>query len=135
MKKDKIKIMYIIPSLQSGGAERFIIDLINNLNKDNFEVKLLSFNGAGFFKDEVLDSGINLEILNKKNKIDLKNFYLIYKSIKKFKPDIVHTQLGGDIHGKIAAKIAGVKKIVSTEQNVLDNNSFFINFLKRLKIY
>lgn len=131
MSNKKIKILYIIPSLSSGGAERFILDLIYNLNKDVFEPSLLMFNGGGFFLNELNETGINYNILNKKYKIDLLNFYKIFKYIKNSKPDIVHTQLGGDVYGKIAAKLAGIKKIVSTEQNVNINDNKIIFFLKR----
>lgn len=127
----KIKIVYIIPSLNSGGAERFILDLIYNLNLDIFEPCLLLFNGKGFFYSEAVEAGLKIKVLKKSCKIDIFNFYNIYKYIRKIKPDIVHTQLGGDIYGKFAAKLAGVKGIVSTEQNVLINDGKLINFLKK----
>lgn len=132
MNNKKIKILYIIPSLASGGAEKFILDLVNNLNHDIFEIKVLAFNGGGFFEEEFIKRNINLKILKKKFKLDLFNFYQICKEIKFFSPDIVHTQLGGDIYGKIAAKLMGVKKIVSTEQNVLDNDNFIVRFFKKI---
>jgi len=130
-KNKKIKILYIIPSLNSGGAERFLLDLIYNLNLDIFDPYLLLFNGKGFFYSEALDKGLNIKVLKKKFKIDFLNFYNIYKHIKKIKPDIVHTQLGGDIYGKMAARLAGIKNIISTEQNVLINDNKVIKLLKK----
>ncbi len=132
MNQSKIKILYIIPSLASGGAEKFILDLINNLNHDIFEIKLLSFNGGGFFEEEFIKSNVDFKILKKRFKFDVYNFYQICREIKNFSPDIVHTQLGGDIYGKIAAKFLRVKIIISTEQNVLDNDNFIIRFFKRI---
>ncbi len=131
MRKNKIKILYIIPSLSSGGAERFILDLIKNLDKDIFDPCLLLFKDKGLFYQEALDNNISIKTLKKKFKIDFVNFYNIYKYIKNIKPDIVHTQLGGDVYGKLAAKIAGVSKIVSTEQNVYLNDGIIIRFLKK----
>jgi glycosyltransferase involved in cell wall biosynthesis len=130
-KNKKIKILYIIPSLNSGGAERFILDLIYNLNLDIFDPYLLLFNGKGFFYSEALDKGLNIKVLKKKFKIDVFNFYNIYRHIKKIKPDIIHTQLGGDIYGKMAAKLVGTQNIISTEQNVLINDNKVIKFLKK----
>ncbi|HOZ53138.1 MAG TPA: glycosyltransferase [bacterium] len=127
----KIKILYIIPSLNSGGAERFILDLIYNLNPEVFETSLLLFSGQGFFYSEAISRGLGVKVLKKRFKIDILNFYNIYRHIRKIKPDIVHTQLGGDIYGKIAAKLAGVKSIVSTEQNVLVNDNKIIKFFKK----
>jgi glycosyltransferase involved in cell wall biosynthesis len=130
--KKKIKILYIIPSLASGGAERFILDLIYNLDKENFEASLLLFNGKGFFYSEAVKEGLKVKVYNKFCRLDFFNFFKIYNYIKKEKVDIVHTQLGGDIYGKIAAKLAGVKNIISTEQNVLKNDSKLVLFLKKM---
>lgn len=130
MSNKKIRILYIIPSLASGGAEKFVLDLISSLDQNIFEAKLLTFNGGGFFEELARNRKINLEILRKRTKLDLINFYLVYKSIKNFKADIVHTSLGGDVYGKMAAKLAGVKSIISTEQNVLENDNSVIRFLK-----
>lgn len=135
--KEKIKILYIIPSLQSGGAERFILDLIYNLDQEKFFPQLLLFNSRGqeVFYQEAVSHKIKIKIIEKRFKIDLLNFFQVYKYIKKNKPDIVHTQLGGDVYGKLAAKLAGIKKIISTEQNVLHNDGRVIRFLKRRTAY
>ncbi len=130
--KKKIKILYIIPSLASGGAERFILDLIYNLDKEKFDPSLLLFNGKGFFYPEAVERGLKLKVYRKLCRLDLINFFRICGYIKRERPDIVHTQLGGDIYGKIAAKLFGVKKIVSTEQNVLNNDSRLVFFLKKI---
>ncbi|MFA5644637.1 MAG: glycosyltransferase [Patescibacteria group bacterium] len=130
--QSKIKILYIIPSLSSGGAERFILDLIYSLDKNIFEPSLLLFDKKGLFYDEAINKGIKIETLKKNFKLDLFNFYKIYKYIKKEKPAIVHTQLGGDIYGKLATKLIGGIKIVSTEQNVLQNDNIVNTFLKKI---
>ena len=132
MDQKKIKIVYIVPSLASGGAERFIIDLINSLDKNVFTASLLLFSGKGFFYQEALDSGIKIKVIKKRFKFDVINFLKICSYIKLKKPDIVHTQLGGDVYGKLAAKIMGVKIIVSTEQNVLENDKKIVFNLKKM---
>lgn len=131
-KNSRTKILYIIPSLAPGGAERFILDLIYNIDKEKFEPVLLMFNGGGFFLKEFRKRKIDYRILNKKYKVDINNFVEIYKYIKKIKPDIVHTQLGGDIYGKLAAKLAGVENIISTEQNVTANDNFLVLKFKKI---
>lgn len=127
----RIKILYISPTLASGGAERLTLDLIENLDKEIFSPSLLLFAGQGFFYSEALTKRIKVKSLKKKFIIDPLNFYAIYKHIKKLKPDIVHTQMGADFYGRLAAKLAGVKIIVSTEHNVLSNYTPLISFLKR----
>jgi len=128
----KIKIIYILPSLSSGGAERVTLDLIYNLDRKVFTPELLLFNGGGFFHQEALSHGLRVVIFKKRFKFDIFNFFKIYKYIKNTQPDIVHTGLGGDIYGKIAAKIAKIKIIVSTEHNVAINDKTIIRRLKGL---
>jgi len=132
MNAKKIKVLYILPSLASGGAERFLLDLIYSLNLSVFEPQLLLFKDSGFFYPEAIGRGLKIKVLSKKFKFDLINFYHIYKYIKKEQPDIVHTELGGDIYGKLVAKLAGVKIIVSTEQNVSINDRQIIYRLKKI---
>lgn len=131
MLNKKIKILYILPSLASGGAERFLLDLIYNLDLNIFDPQLLLFKDSGFFYPEAINRGVKIKVLSKKFKFDLINFFQIFKYIKKEQPDIVHTELGGDIYGKIAAKLAGIKVIISTEQNVSANDNFINYFLKK----
>lgn len=128
----KIKILYIMPSLSSGGAEHFLFDLIYNLNEEIFDPYLLLFNGKGFFYPDAIEKGIKIKVLKKRFKLDVFNFYQIYRYVKKIKPDIVHTQLGGDIYGKLAAKLVGIKKIISTEQNVSNSYKKIILFFKKI---
>lgn len=132
MNSKKIKILYILPSLSSGGAERLVLDLLNNFSLDKFSVELLLFKSRGFFYDEARARGLKVTVLNKKFKLDIINFFGIYRSIKKISPDIVHTHLGADVYGSLAAKLAGVRFIVSTEHNVLKNNSKLNNFFKKM---
>lgn len=127
----KIKIAYIIPALDAGGAERFILDLIKNLNRDIFSPTLVLFSHGGFFVEEARGMGIDVIILQKNFKFDPFNFFKLYQTIKRLKPAIVHTQLGGDIYGRFVACLLEVPVIISTEQNVQTGESFLIRRMKK----
>lgn len=128
----KIKILYIIPSLSIGGAERFLLDLIKNLDKDKFSIHLILFQKEGAWIEEIKQLPVEYLVLNKKHKIDLNNAWQIYKAIKKIKPAIVHTQLGGDLRGRVAAILARVKVIIATEQNINKEENILYSFLKAI---
>lgn len=127
----KIKIAYIVPALDAGGAERFILDLIKNLDHDLFSPTLILFSHGGFFVKEARELGIELVILQKKFKFDVVNLVKLYRVIKRIRPHIVHTQLGGDIYGRFVARCLRVPVIISTEQNVQQGESWLIRFLKK----
>jgi glycosyltransferase involved in cell wall biosynthesis len=126
-----IKIVYVIPSLDAGGAERFTIDMLSNLDRSRFAPELLLFAHGGFFLENAKAAGIPVTILNKRWKIDPINFWKLYKALKMMAPDIVHTSLGGDIYGRLAARMLGIKLIVSTEQNVNPDEAWWMRLIKR----
>jgi L-malate glycosyltransferase len=128
-RNNKIRIAYVVPSLNAGGAERFVLDLIKNLDRSRFEPCLFLYDHGGFFLSEAKALGLAVVVLRKKWKIDFKNFRELLQALRKFKPDIIHTQLGGDIYGQLAAKFLKVPAI-STEQNVNYNEGRIFNFFK-----
>lgn len=127
----RIKILYIAPTLDQGGAERFLTDLLIHLDKEKFSPYLLLFKRGGLWLSEITAENIPVKILNKRWHFDLINFWQIFKFIRNLRPDIVHTQLGGDVYGRLAARLAGIKTIISTEQNVNPDETWLANFLKK----
>ncbi len=132
MVKEKIKIAYVVPALDAGGAERFILDLINNLDRAVFSPTLILFDHGGFFVAEAEAAGIDLVILKKRFKFDPINFCQLRRALKRLRPSIVHTQLGGDLYGRLAARMLHIPVIVSTEQNVQPRES---GLMRRLKAW
>ena len=89
-----MKILEIIPQLSSGGAERFVIDLCNELSKEHeiVLVVLHNINNHGFFRKE-LSEHVRLVSMNKRPGMDFRLFFRLRKLIRKERPDIVHTHL------------------------------------------
>jgi glycosyltransferase involved in cell wall biosynthesis len=92
-----MKILEIIYSLASGGAERFVVDLSNELSEMNNTVILCtaqddSKKNFGFYKDEISPKVkyINLKF---KEGFDIKNVYHFWRLLKELKPDVVHCHL------------------------------------------
>src|SRR5690554_3404386 len=94
------KIMFLIPSLNSGGAERVITTLANEFSKRKFKVSTVTLSkGHSFYHlsddIETINAGL---IISKKNPLTrflskAKNFIGAYKFVKKMitvkKPDII----------------------------------------------
>lgn len=89
-----MKILQIIYSLCSGGAERFVVDLSNRLAEDKGnEVIILVVNdlrqeGCSHYLSDVKD---NVRVISLGfNGLGIRSIYGIFKTIKRERPDVVH---------------------------------------------
>lgn len=102
-----MKILEIITSLSSGGGERFVTDLSNELSKHpGCEVELLTIKDdtkseMAFYKEEVCEN-VEYNCLGV-SKYTLKTPFLVLKAIRKRKPDVVHVHLNGTFNMAIPA--------------------------------
>lgn len=127
----KIRVAYLLPTLDQGGAERFFVDLILRLDPDYFSPHLFLYKRGGEWMKELETRGIPVSIFRKKTKICPAHFFRLSRAIKKFAPDIIHTELGGDIYGRLIGRLLGAKNI-STEQNVNKGEPLLIWLGKKL---
>ncbi len=128
MIKENPKVLFCINKLGSGsglgGAERLVVDDINEMLGCGIEVRLLTF------KEESSFSLVHELKLDKKywKTVPFKSLFYIsdwiraYKYIKKEKPDVVFSHLWfSNAIIRIICKIAGVKNVISFEHNIYDN--------------
>lgn len=91
-----MKILQIIPNLAIGGAERFVVDLANEMSKENDVYVCTLFdmikNQNDFFLSE-LSPNIKFISLGKKLGLDFSIFWKIKNLIDEVKPDIINTHL------------------------------------------
>ncbi len=86
----KKRILFIIPSLKAGGAERVISFLVSKLDKSEFECVLIVL---GFQKDTVYNvQNLRVTYLNKPRLI--RSIPSIIKAILNIKPQIVFSSIG-----------------------------------------
>jgi glycosyltransferase involved in cell wall biosynthesis len=136
-----MKILQILYCLTSGGAERLVLDLSNELSKNN-EVHLLTIlddtiDNNGFYKS-LLSEEIHYYNAKETRGLTLSKFYKIAKIIKKVKPDIVHFHGQGIFYYCLPSILLLRKpKYVETLHNsadVLFNNWYSIIFKAVLKM-
>ncbi len=131
MSNQKIKIYYILGPLGYGGAERLVVDMVKNLDKNIFLPKVFCIRSKGALAVELEKIGLEVVVVPKKNKFGLDTIVALTKIFKKEKPDIVHTHLFvGDTWGRLAAVLARVPLIFCTEHNINMDEGFFRRQLK-----
>ena len=91
-----MKVLEVISSLASGGAEKFVVNLSNQLQKDGHEVIVCTLNGTTedlLFNKQFLSEKIKFHDFNICDKSKLRILRDIYSFTKKESPDVIHCHL------------------------------------------
>lgn len=115
-----MKILHVITSLWTGGAEKLMVDLLPRLREQGHEVELLTFNGDMTpFRRELLGKGIKIHDFS--NGASLRALYSPLNIIRLIpflrKYDVVHTHNTAPQLFAALAGIVGRAKLVTTEHN------------------
>jgi glycosyltransferase involved in cell wall biosynthesis len=89
--KKKSHIIFVMPQLNTGGAERVIVNIINHLNRDSFDITLVLFNSSGSLMDRV---SRDIDIHNLNISSVAKGMPQLLSKIHQLKPDILFTGIG-----------------------------------------
>ncbi|MBX4192300.1 glycosyltransferase [Candidatus Parcubacteria bacterium] len=119
----KKKVTYVITKSNWGGAQRYVFDLATALSPEKFEVSV-ACGGSGMLVQKLKKKGVRtIEVKSFQRDIsfgkDARSVSELVKIFKQEKPDVVHlnSSKAGGI-GALAAKIAGVPKIIFTVHGV-----------------
>jgi glycosyltransferase involved in cell wall biosynthesis len=92
---NKIRVVHIVPMLSPGGAERVAVHIVRGLNRQRYEVMLISFTGRlGCDLDSLLEeAGVEVRYLGKRPGFDYRVYPRLHPVLRHYRPDIVHTHL------------------------------------------
>jgi glycosyltransferase involved in cell wall biosynthesis len=135
-----MKIAFIIPSFEGGGAERVMINIANGFASKGIEVYLAVLNHHGVYQKEVSD---NIQIIDINSNRAIFSFNAINAFINKKTPQIVYSTIG---HINILLLIIRLLnrrndyKVIIRESNtssqLAKNNSYFkillVDILRRI---
>lgn len=128
----KISVIFILPDLETGGAERIVTTIANHLSRDRFEPKILLLRKQGgylnFLREDVEIIDINTERIRHSLKPILAEIY-------RRKPDIVFSGFGEvNAYLSVFIKLFPKTKFIARETNVVTQHvtrkeiKFFYNF-------
>ena len=89
------KVLLVIPSLEQGGGQKFVMDLANGLDKKKFQVRVLVYykKSNSIFDRFAQEHNIDVVYLDKKPGLSLSFMNVVRHEVKKFDPDVIHTHL------------------------------------------
>jgi len=109
--------MHIIDSMTFGGAEVLLRDLTRALLARDIRVSVC-YNTHGPIAQEIAAMEVSITRLSHFGRVDPLLLGRIFTRIRQNRPDIVHTHLfKSDLHGRLAARMAGVPVVISTLHN------------------
>jgi glycosyltransferase involved in cell wall biosynthesis len=115
----RIKVLHLIETLGSGGAERLLVTNLKYLDSSEFESEVVTvFDSNNYWKESIEQLGIPVRTLRCKG---LKNIAFGVRHLKRLiresKPDLIHTHLwAANVIGRFAGRLTGVP-VVSSVHN------------------
>jgi sugar transferase (PEP-CTERM/EpsH1 system associated) len=130
------KILHVVHSLEVGGLENGLVNLLNCLDPKRFEQTVCCLTSAGKFAERIKTP--NVEIIEFKMPAGQFRFPLLRlaKLFHRLSPNIVHTRGWPTIDAVFAARCAGVSHLVhgehGREHSDVEGNNWKRNQIRRL---
>jgi glycosyltransferase involved in cell wall biosynthesis len=89
--------VFLVRSLEAGGAERQLVELVRSLDSASFCVTVVTFYPGGILESDLCTvPGVRLETANKHGRWDVASFLLrLWKVIRRTRPHVVHAYMYG----------------------------------------
>ena len=112
-----MKILHVITSLRTGGAEKLMVDLLPRLKVKGYDVDLLLFDGTATpFRRDVEDAGINVFDLGNEGSVYFPSKLMkLIPYLRKY--DVVHTHNTAPQLFAAISSLVGCGILCTTEHN------------------
>jgi glycosyltransferase involved in cell wall biosynthesis len=132
---DRIKIWYLITSLDIGGTERTLIDLVSGLDRDRFAPTIWTITEPGSLADDV-PADVPVHSLGATSKRDVRAPIRFLRAVHREKPDIIQSFLYFDnLLASIAGVISSETAVITGVREVPNELPLHRDITSRLKIY
>jgi glycosyltransferase involved in cell wall biosynthesis len=115
-----IRVLQIVTSLVVGGAERLVVAAASGLPSSEYDIRICCFSERGPLATEAAERGIQVWCLDAFPSLRRPAaLWRLYRIIRAFAPDIVHTHLQApNLYGRLVAIVSRVPVVVASEHNV-----------------
>ena len=125
-----LNILHIIPTLDIGGVEMQLAELVKRLNREKYNITVCCITRGGPLEESIRGSGVKLVILKRRFKFDLSIIFQLIRLMKREKIDLVHTYLfTANAWGRVAAILANVPVVIASERNAIPERKKSVHIL------
>jgi glycosyltransferase involved in cell wall biosynthesis len=115
---DRVHVMQVTWSLVAGGAEIYALTIAHNLSPERYTTELCALDQGGALEDEIKRLGIPYSVMNRRQGIDLRLIWRLYRLFARTRPRIIQTHHFNQLfYSFIGAKLTGAR-IVHTEHSL-----------------
>lgn len=137
-----VRVTILINELLLGGAQRIVLDIMRGIDREHFALEVVylkshkNFGARQTLLEDACATGIPVVSLEGKERFHMRDMLRLYQHLRRTRPDIVHTFLPyAGILGRIAGRLSGVSRIVSTQGNLPAAYGKKIYWLDRLTLF
>jgi len=129
---DKIQILHVIETLDVGGAENILVEIVNNLDS-KYDVTICCVKNSGNMASNVLRKGTRILELNKSEGNDYSIPWKMAKFIRSNDVRLVHSHNWGVFcESALAARVGGAKTFIHTVHGDFHSNgNGYVDIWKR----
>ena len=108
-------IVHVIHHLGVGGLENGLVNLINHIPPQRYRHAIVCLKGYSDFRQRIIRDNVEIVALHKREGQDFSVYLNLFKTLRRLKPDIVHTRNLGTMEGQLIAVLAGARARVHGE--------------------
>jgi glycosyltransferase involved in cell wall biosynthesis len=127
-----LNVLHVIASLSGGGVERLLVESLAVLKRDDFTHQVCCVSGGGVYEHELEQLGIPYWIMKRRVRFDPTVVLQMAHLMRRERIDVVHgLNFTGNAWGRLAARLAGVPRIIAHERGTAWTESAIMRWVDR----
>ncbi|NQT32164.1 MAG: glycosyltransferase [Candidatus Omnitrophica bacterium] len=132
----KAKVIHMVEDLEVGGMESIVLAIACGIDRDKYDPEVWCVHKRGGFLEKLEAAGIKVVDMGINSCYNPKGIMKLSSSLKEARPDIVHTHsYFVNVAGRIAARMAGVPRVVTHIHNAYVHYSFLNCVIEKILSY
>lgn len=127
----RLRVLHVFDRLDVGGTEKTVLKLIRGLNPERFDHYICTLRGSRP-EAETWTAGVTVVDAGRPGAQLQFNVPRLVGTMRRLRPDVVHSRNWGGIEAVIAARLAGVPFVIHSEHGYELEDSLGIPFHRRL---